>query len=448
MAITLSSTKITTATVNTSVSANFAGPVDFSSAVISGEANKWQIVSANSNLSVNRNYFANTTGTGDATGIAMTLTLPSSANVGDTIAVIDQTANAQSNNVVIARNGNPIDGANRNVILNVQRGGVRLVYTGYGWTTKKVERETRFSGAQGETSGYNSGGEDDSARVDTIDKYPFASDTNASDVGNLSSSRSSPSGQSSLVSGYASGGLFPPAQSPRQTTTIDKFPFATDTNATNIGDLTFGRNGTAGHQSDVSGYVCGGYETGGVGETNRIEKYPFAVDTNATDIANLTRSVNYASGQSSKNNGYTSGGDDPGGPSFTNVIDKFPFATDANATDVGDLTVILNRSAGNNSETDGYVVNGESGPPNGPLDLIHKYPFASDTNATDVADTSQQRDNLTGQNSITHGYDSGGEGPPNVRVTTIDKFPFASESNSTDVGDLFQARRVSSGQQS
>ena len=158
MAITLSSTKITTASVNTSVSANFAGPVDFSSAVISGEANKWQIVSANSNLSVNRNYFANTTGTGDATGIAMTLTLPSSANVGDTIAVIDQTANAQSNNVVIARNGNPIDGANRNVILNVQRGGVRLVYTGYGWTTKKIERETT-GGFQGDISGYASGGD-------------------------------------------------------------------------------------------------------------------------------------------------------------------------------------------------------------------------------------------------------------------------------------------------
>ena len=443
MAITLSSTKITTATVNTSVSANFAGPVDFSSAVISGEANKWQIVSADSNLSVNRNYFANTTGTGDATGIAMTLTLPSSANVGDTITVIDQTANAQSNNVVIARNGNPIDGANRNVILNVQRGGVRLVYTGFGWTTKKVERETRFSGAQGEVSGYTSGGFIPPAtRSDIIDKYPFSSDTNATDIGNLFQGRNDSAGQSSLVSGYTSGGFAPPVG---LLDTIDKFSFAVDGNATDVGNLTLFRNQPAGQSSDVSGYNSGGY--GGTPNALRdvIDKFPFATDTNASDVGDLSVTRNGGGGQSSTVNGYTSGG---GTPSDSNVIDKFPFATDTNATDVGNLTQVRRRGTGQSSSTSGYTSGGLQ--PGGRSDVIDKFPFASDTNATDVGDLTVNRSTLAGQSSITHGYNSGGESPvapPGIK-DIIDKFPFASDADATDVGNLSAARQAGAGQQS
>jgi hypothetical protein len=66
---------------------------------------------------------------------------------------------------------------------------------------------------------------------------------------------------------------------------------------------------------------------------NTIEKFPFASDTNATDIADITQSVRFAAGQSSTTSGYTSGGDPA-----SNVIDKFPFASDIDATDVGDLT--------------------------------------------------------------------------------------------------------------
>lgn len=44
------------------------------------------------------------------------------------------------------------------------------------------------------------------------------------------------------VSGYTSGG-FPPASN-----VIDKFPFASDANASDVGDLTVGRYGPAGQQ--------------------------------------------------------------------------------------------------------------------------------------------------------------------------------------------------------
>ena len=50
------------------------------------------------------------------------------------------------------------------------------------------------------------------------------------------------------VAGYASGGFAP---GPTIYSVIDKFPFATDTNATNIGSLTQARFSAAGQSSTI-----------------------------------------------------------------------------------------------------------------------------------------------------------------------------------------------------
>ena len=47
------------------------------------------------------------------------------------------------------------------------------------------------------------------------------------------------------VSGYTSGGYTPPVT---YLNTIDKFPFASNANATDVGDLTVARAGSAGQQ--------------------------------------------------------------------------------------------------------------------------------------------------------------------------------------------------------
>ena len=72
----------------------------------------------------------------------------------------------------------------------------------------------------------------------TIDKFSFAADANATDVGDLTVARFSSAGQSSATSGYAAGG----GGAPARVNTIDKFPFASDTNATDVGDLTLVRD--------------------------------------------------------------------------------------------------------------------------------------------------------------------------------------------------------------
>ena len=238
------------------------------------------------------------------------------------------------------------------------------------------------------------------------------------------------------VSGYTSGG--PDVNG----TIIDKFPFATDTNATDVGDLTQNRRHSAGQSSTVSGYTSGGIgHPPGLGKFNTIDKFPFAVDANATDVGDLTRQVNGATGQTSAVSGYTSGGSPPiGAPGF-NIIDKFPFATDANATNVSDLTQGRYALAGQSSTVSGYSSGGQLTK----LNTIDKFPFASDLDATDVGDLTVSRQGGAGQSSTVSGYTSGGLPP--AGGTTIDKFPFASDANATDVGELTQSRLGAAGQQ-
>jgi len=284
---------------------------------------------------------------------------------------------------------------------------------------------------QGSTSGYTSGGSFPSTFSNVIDKFPFASDSNATDVGDLTQAREIPAGQSSTSSGYNSGGA------PGAIDTIDKFPFSADANATDVGNLTQGRRGGAGQSSAESGYTSSGFAPA---VSNTIDKFPFSADANATDVGDLTQG-RYASaaGQSSTESGYTSGG-------FTtatvDTIDKFSFSVDGNATDVGDLTQARYLATGQSSTTSGYTSGGFT---TATVDTIDKFPFSADANATDVGDLSQTRMYGAGQSSTESGYTSGGATPS--RQNTIDKFSFSTDTNATDVGDLTQFIRGGAGQQ-
>ena len=54
--------------------------------------------------------------------------------------------------------------------------------------------------------------------------------------------------------GYSSGGF------PAASNVIDKFPFSSDANASDVGDLTVARFGSAGQSSTTHGYTSGGAE--------------------------------------------------------------------------------------------------------------------------------------------------------------------------------------------
>jgi hypothetical protein len=279
---------------------------------------------------------------------------------------------------------------------------------------------------QGTISGYSAGAYPPVSNV--IDKFSLVSDADATDVGNLTTTRGASAGQTSATHGYTSGG-----NDGSRTNVIDRFSFTTDGDATDVGDMVVASEYPAGQSSETHGYVCGG--STGSGNVNTIEKFAFGSSGNATDIADMTITRHGAGGQSSSTHGYNTGGTSGGDK---NEIDKFTFASDANATDVGDITVARAYSTGQSSTTHGYTSGGQPGD-----NVIDKFTFASNANATDVGDLVADKRGMAGQSSTSHGYNSGGRGV----VDVIQKFPFASDTNSSDIANLTVARQYASGTQ-
>lgn len=284
---------------------------------------------------------------------------------------------------------------------------------------------------QGSNYGYTSGGVN---RNNVIDKFPFAADANATDVGDLVQAIYGAAGQSSSENGYTSGGN----TNPGYTNVIQKFPFSADTNATDVGDLLAVSAYGAGQSSSENGYHSGGFPT----LRDAIQKFSFATDANSTNVGTLTgERATYGGGQSSSENGYVV-------DVSNNSIEKFPFATDANATFVGTITPLEGSlGACQSSNTHGYTsgLRYDAGSGYVYASNIFKNSFAADANATDIANLTQGRIWGAGQSSVSNGYTSGGLAPPYSNV--IDKFPFASDTNATDVGDLTIAASIVAGQQ-
>lgn len=170
-----------------------------------------------------------------------------------------------------------------------------------------------------------------------ISKYVFANDTSTADAGDTATIYFNSFACNSGSVMYAYGG----ANSSYTTIdAIEKYPFSAEGTMTDVGNLTtarrFGGRAGQGQNSSTHGYAAGGTVWPGPGSLlNVIDKFPFAADANATDVGDMTITGFERLGTSSTASGYASGGDT--GPADTNVIEKFSFSTDGNATDVGDL---------------------------------------------------------------------------------------------------------------
>ena len=143
-------------------------------------------------------------------------------------------------------------------------------------------------------AGYSSGGLQDppGSATNAIDKFLFAANVTATDQGDLTTTHQYNTNSQSDTHGYRQGATNP-SLSPIRENTIDKFPFASSGNATDVGDLTEGRSGAVGSQNTTHGYTAGGYAGSRV---NTIDKYPFSSDGNATDVGDLVLGFNSAAG--------------------------------------------------------------------------------------------------------------------------------------------------------
>ena len=90
----------------------------------------WQaVVTGDTTMVAGRGYFVNTTGG------TITMTLPSSASIGDTIQIIDYAGTADTNNITIGRNSHKIQGDAADLTVSTERAAFTLVYVDatQGW---------------------------------------------------------------------------------------------------------------------------------------------------------------------------------------------------------------------------------------------------------------------------------------------------------------------------
>jgi hypothetical protein len=94
----------------------------------------WNIANANATMSASNGYFI------DTTGGAITMTLPASASLGDTIRINDLAGNFGNNSCTIARNGHLIQGIADDLEANTAQASFGLVYSNstYGWKILEV----------------------------------------------------------------------------------------------------------------------------------------------------------------------------------------------------------------------------------------------------------------------------------------------------------------------
>ena len=275
---------------------------------------------------------------------------------------------------------------------------------------------------QGDTYGWRIGGGPNGTQ---IDRYPFATQTNSTDVGDLlySGNLSGNGGAKSKSHGYMAGA----DGSATQKATINKFAFSTggSVTATDVGDLSTGVYGgcVAGNGDHI--WIAGGFSSG---IDSKIQKFATASDGNASKTGDLVNNQYMTSGQSSETNGYVAGGMTGTYGPHTNQVHKWSFSTDGNATDVLNLVSTNGYRSSNSSTTHGYSHGGYPG-----VNTIEKFTFAADNNATDVGDLTVAGDYCIGSSSTTYGYCAGNRNSPQ---NVIERYSFSADGNSTDWADL------------
>jgi hypothetical protein len=235
-----------------------------------------------------------------------------------------------------------------------------------------------------------------SAVVDIIEFFTFASAGNATDFGNLTAAKDKGAGFGNATKGLYAGGK---NSGNSRVQNIDAVNIASTGNATDFGDIS-------GWSGNKTAFLAGlASTTRGVmgGETGTIHYVTFASASNSADFGDLTvdrYQMNEAC--SSNTRGMFAGGlNDSTGRS--NVIDFITIASLGNATDFGDLLAAKREGASTSSKTKGSYIGGETSATQGDgLNVIEFWTIASAGNSTDFGDLTGSVEEGTAC-STTHG---------------------------------------------
>ena len=299
---------------------------------------------------------------------------------------------------------------------------------------------------QGTIAGISAAGYATPGPINTIDKFPFASEVNnVTNVGTLPATVYYSTGVSSQTHGYSAGGGGPPGV---VFNTINRFPFASFGTAVQTCNISYNNYASSSNSSIDNGYVVGGSCVPTGATQNRIEKFPFATIASSVNVASMTcgtREGMSIGGSNSPTHGYIAGGTpNRTVPTTTANIEKFLFATDSTATFVGSLSGgARSRGSGSSSTTSGYMAGGYGN------NFLDKFPFATDSNSTNIGCLSSLSiGGQAGVSSTTNGYSLAGySAASTLLINSLFKYPFSSDSNASCVASLRTCNNVSAGLQ-
>ena len=288
--------------------------------------------------------------------------------------------------------------------------------------------DTTYCGGRGR--GVIGGGYVAPARVNTIDYITIQTLGNASDFGDLTTTRSDSANFSSATRGIFAGGL-----EPGRSTVMDYITISATGNTFDFGDLSDGTEIAGGVSNSTRGLIGGGTTpTSAPIGSNKIEYVSIASLGNASNFGNLVAASNSGVfGLSSPTRGIFAGGYLP---AATNTIDFVTISTTGDAKDFGDLTLARGGGGGGGNSTRGLFYTGYNYP--SIRDTVDYITIASKGDAIDFGNASSTRSEVHGSSSdATRAVFAGG----NSNTNAIDYFTIATTGDATDFGDLTQARR-------
>ena len=234
------------------------------------------------------------------------------------------------------------------------------------------------------TRAFSLGGYDNyPSQSNVIDYMVINSAGQSSDFGNLVSGKGSTTGASNRTRALALGAG---DSSVGHSATIDFIEMASLGNALDFGDLTQARGQNASVNNSTTALAGGGIiATNNV--QNTIDKAIISTTGNATDFGDLSTAVTYTAGCSNSSRGLFGGGNT--GPADIKTIELVTINTEGNSVEFGDLTANANRHSSTSNSKRGLFFN----PTTGNNDNIDQLEISSAGNTTDFGDMTVARSN-------------------------------------------------------
>ena len=178
-----------------------------------------------------------------------------------------------------------------------------------------------------------------------VAKYTFASASTSavklsqSGLGAVLEGTGVPSGEAGY--GYITGGQVPAVPNSSGSNIIQKHSFSNDAVFSDVGDLALATNRHVSFGSGANGYTSGGSpgnSAPGLSNVNYYQKWPFASDSNASNLSALSSDVTLAAGMAGQDAGYTHGGAGNAGipnatpTNYSKLTVKLVYSNDSHST--------------------------------------------------------------------------------------------------------------------